>query len=52
MNQNTTHTGCITCPGVEAAMAHFPLVSRVASEAAYGAGADVAPCPLLLYSML
>ncbi len=52
MNQNTTHNGCMACPVVEAAMAHFPLVSWVASEAAAGAGADVAPSPLLFYSML
>jgi len=52
MNQNTTHTGCITCPAVEATMAHFPLVSRVVGEAAVGSGADVAPSPPLFYSML
>lgn len=52
MNQNTTHTGCMACPVVEAAMAHFPLVSRVAGEAAPGSGADVAPSSPLFYSML
>ncbi len=46
MNQNTTHTECIACP------AAFPLISRVANEAAFSPVAYVAPSLLLFFSML
>ncbi len=46
MNQNTTYTECLACP------AAFPLISRVANEAAFSPVAYVAPSLLLSYSML
>lgn len=52
MNQNTTYTECIACPAAKDRYGVFPLISRVANEAAFSPVAYVAPSLLLSYSML